>query len=284
MSAAKTCLAGLVLFSLTAAACTSDDAAEARARAEHAEARVETLGADLAEAEIALAEVQTDAEEAQEAAAELDGQLAAAQAGLHDKVLELAASNRELAALREEHDQTLWDLAILEGLFGQLEYRATPGCPLPDRELPAQDLPAAVAQTRSRIHAAAVACDWRALSELARAAGGIAYSDGAVGWRGDPVPYWLVYPEELRLIAGVLEMPFGVRESQDENGNPITVYIWPAVAMDEHRTEADWSALGAVYSAEEIARIRESGEGYAGGFVVAVRSDGTWRSALHVSV
>lgn len=245
---------------------------------------METLEADLAEAEIALTGVRADAEEAQGAAAELDDQLAAARAGLHDKVLELAASNSELAALREAHDQTLWDLAIVEGLFGQLEYRATPGCPLPDRELPAQDLPAAVAQTRSRIHAAAVACDWQALHELAREAGGIDYADGAVGWHGDPVQYWLVNPAELRLIAGILELSFGVYDGTDEDGKPITVYLWPAALLHDPLTDADWTELRQVYTEEFLAQMQELGEGYAGGFAVTIRSDGTWQSALGVSI
>ena len=118
-----------------------------------------------------------------------------------------------------------------------MEARVGFECPIPTQGLPVQALPAPVAEIRARIHAAAGACDWLELHRLAEEAGGIEYADGAVGWHGDPVPCWLTNPGELRLLAGILELSFGVLESQDAAGNPVTYYVWPAarVARSHHR-------------------------------------------------
>jgi hypothetical protein len=282
MSAARALVAGVVLFSLGAAACTSDEASEVRARADQAEARVETLEADLVEAEIALAEAQAEAAGVTAMVRRLEADLAALQGGLREKELLLATTDRALTTLQEEHQAVLGDLADLNELYYQLEARVDFDCPLPSDGLPVQALPAAVAETRTRIHAAAVACDWLELHRLAEEAGGIAYADGAVGWHGDPVPWWLTNPGEIRLLAGILELSFGTYQTTDESGNTITVYIWPAVILDEHQSEADWAELRRVYSDEEIQRIRTS-EGYLG-FAVTIRADGSWKAALHVSV
>ena len=284
MSAAKACLAGLVLFSLSAAACTSDNAAEARARAERAEARVETLGADLAETEIALAEVQADLAAATAAAGQLEADLAALQADLRERELLLAGRTQELEVAREELSAARSDAADLSAHLGQLQALSAMPCPLPSTGLPAQALPPAVAETRARIYNAAVTCDWLELHRLADEAGGIGYADGAVGWTGDPVPYWLAVPSELRLIAGMLELSFGVIESEDADGNPVTYYVWPAADAHDVITEADWAELRGVYTDEYVAQMQGWSEGYAGGFTVWIRGDGVWQFALHVSV
>ena len=57
------------------------------------------------------------------------------------------------------------------------------------------------------------------------------------------MPYWLASPGELRLLAGILEVPFGTFQTTDDAGHDITVYIWPAVTLDEHQSEADWAEL-----------------------------------------
>jgi hypothetical protein len=284
MSTAKTCLAGLVLFSLGAAACTSDGAAEARARAERAEARVETLGADLAETGIALAEVEADLEAATAAGGQLEEDLAAVQAELREKELVLAYRTREMEAAWQELAGARAEAADLSARLGQLQALSAMPCPLPSTGLPAQALPPAVAETRARIHNAAVTCDWLELHRLADEAGGIGYADGAVGWTGDPVPYWLAVPGELRLIAGMLELSFGMIESEDADGNPVTYYVWPAADAHDVVTEADWAELRGVYTDEYLAQMQDWGEGYAGGFTVWIRGDGVWQFALHVSV
>ena len=284
MSAAKISVAGLVLFALAASACSNGGAAEARARADQAEARVATLQADLVIAELATADEQAELAAVTATVRQLEEDLAAVRADLHEKELLLAGRDDELGTLRAELEAARADAADLSARLGQLQALSSLGCSLPSDGLPAQALPAAVAETRARIHAAAIGCDWLELHRLAEEAGGIAYADGAVGWDGDPVPWWLANPDELRLVAGVLEISVGVLETQDENGNPFTVYIWPAVALEEHRTQADWAELRRVYTDEYLAQIQEWGEGYAGGFVVAIREDGTWLSALHVSV
>ena len=190
-----------------------------------------------------------------------------------------------MGTLRAELEAARADAADLSARLGQLQALSSLGCPLPSDGLPAQALPAAVAETRARIHAAAIGCDWLELHRLAEEAGGIEYADGAVGWDGDPVPWWLANPDELRLVAGHPGVvgPESWRP-EDADGNPVTVYIWPAVDAYDPITEADWAELRRVYTDEYIAQMREGGEGYAGGFAVAIGEDGTWLSALHVSV
>jgi hypothetical protein len=284
MSVARLLPASLVFVLLAAAGCTPDDSAALQARAEQAEARVETLEADLAETGIALAEVQADLEFARTAGGSLEENLAAAQAELREKDLLLAGRTSELEAARQELAGARAEAADLSANLGQLQALADMPCPLASTGLPTQALPPAVAETRARIHTAAVTCDWLELHRLADEAGGIGYADGAVGWTGDPVPYWLAVPGELRLIAGMLELSFGVIESQDADGNPVTYYVWPAADAHDVITEADWAELRSVYTDEYLAQMQGWGEGYAGGFTVWIRGDGLWQVALHVSV
>ena len=211
--------------------------------------------------------------------------LAAVRADLRERELLLAGRNDEVGTLRAELEAARADAADLsERASGSCQALSSLGCPLPSDGLPAQALPAAVAETRARIHAAAIGCDWLELHRLAEEAGGIEYADGAVGWDGDPVPWWLANPDELRLVAGILELSSGVVTSEDAEGNPVTFYVWPAADAHDPITEADWAELRSLYTDEYLAQMREGGEGYAGGFTVWIGEDGTWLSALHVSV
>jgi len=161
-------------------------------------------------------------------------------------------------------------------------------CPIREESLPDQDLPEAVAATREAIYLAALYCDWAALEELAIEAGGIEYGDGAVGWVGDPVPFWRDAMGGIRegkhplwYLAGALELsPVAV----EGDGGEILFYGWPGVAYKGNPTQADWDELRALYSEETIEAFRSGGEGYAGGFVVYIGPDGTWLGALIMSV
>jgi hypothetical protein len=179
-------------------------------------------------------------------------------------------------------DRTLVDAGVFPTVNESLQ------CPMWTERLPEQDLPEEVAAAREAIYLAALYCDWGALEELAMAGGGIEYGSGALGWAGDPVPYWKRagggtegFKHPLWYLARMLELPFATVEGDD---GQILAYLWPAVAAEAHRTQADWEQLRGVYSDEAIEAFRTGHEGYAGGFVVGIRPDGTWALALVVSV
>lgn len=160
-------------------------------------------------------------------------------------------------------------------------------CPIREESLPDQDLPAPVAAAREAIYLAALYCDWYALEEMAMQAGGIGYGDSAVGWVGNPVPWWHSLDalqdgkHPLWYLAGVLELSFTAVEGA--NGQ-ISSYVWPGIVTKDDPAQADWDELRSLYSDDWIEAIRAGGEGYVGGFSVAIWPDGTWYYALIVSL
>jgi hypothetical protein len=162
-------------------------------------------------------------------------------------------------------------------------------CPTRQPSLPDQELPEVVAETRERIYLAAITCDWAALEELAMQAGGIQYGDGAIGWVGDPVPFWRDSvsgspmshgKHDLWYVAGALELPYGTMETQDAAGQEVVYYYWPGVAREG--PTANWDTLLGLYSPQQVEAFRQRGN-YVGGLYVGIAGDGTWAWALWLS-
>jgi hypothetical protein len=142
--------------------------------------------------------------------------------------------------------------------------------------LPEQDLPPAVAGVRERVFAAAVACDYQTLEEIALEKGeGFTFSYGgtesaAEFWRereeaGDAEPD----PKPMRALATILTLPY----TRNESGS----YAWPT-AYDESPTDADWQAIvdAGLYTQERIEQMKAGGTGYLG-YRTAITVDGDWQ-------
>jgi len=140
--------------------------------------------------------------------------------------------------------------------------------------LPAQDLPAAVADVRERVFDAAVACDYDTLEEIALEKGaGFTFSYGG---GEDASEYWRSVeedsseePKPMRALATILTLPF----TRNESGS----YAWPT-AYDESPTEDDWRALvdAGLYDAAVIDQMQTQGTGYLG-YRTAITADGDWQ-------
>lgn len=134
------------------------------------------------------------------------------------------------------------------------------------------DLEPAVAELRTEIMEAALACDYATLEELAMdgesqfnysfgAPGGGAFADHLRQREeaGEPVVKLLV--QMLRLPSTVLEQPEG------------DIVTWPSANSPE-ATEEDWAALEDVYTPEEIAGWRQAGSYL--GYRVGITGEGDW--------
>ncbi|MEX2323586.1 MAG: Gmad2 immunoglobulin-like domain-containing protein [Acidimicrobiia bacterium] len=137
--------------------------------------------------------------------------------------------------------------------------------PLEDQD----GLPAAVAETRAAIWAAARTCDWAALTDLAGDT--LTWSFG--GEPGDPTPQWksIEATEQPTLyMAELLTMPYGTRQTPDG-----TMYSWPsAFGLPWAEVSAAIRAeLGRIYEDSDFALWEEFGYG---GYRVGIREDGTW--------
>lgn len=142
--------------------------------------------------------------------------------------------------------------------------------------LPEQELPAAVADVRERVFAAAVACDYETLEEIALEQGeGFTFSYGGTGsaadfWRereeaGDAEPD----PKPMFALATILALP----STRNESGS----YAWPS-AYDESPTDADWQAIvdAGLYTQEQVEQMKAGGTGYLG-YRTAITVDGDWQ-------
>jgi hypothetical protein len=141
--------------------------------------------------------------------------------------------------------------------------------PLEDQD----GLPAAVAETRTAIWAAAVACDWEALADLA----GDTLSWSFGGDPGDPTPYWQdleAVEQPMLYLAELLTMDFGVIQSNDGvDGDPLAIFTWPAVhATGELDAEAT-VRLRELFGEDESAWFSDSG--YLA-YRVGIAEDGRW--------
>lgn len=133
-------------------------------------------------------------------------------------------------------------------------------------ELPAQELPTAVAEKRRAIAEAAVACDFERLEQLASDAG-FTYSYGASGGAAE---YWQsreqAGDEVLGRLLRLLALPF----TRNEAG----FYAWPS-AYTENPTSRDWDLLRGIYDRREIASFRRNGSYL--GHRIGISRDGEWQ-------
>jgi hypothetical protein len=142
--------------------------------------------------------------------------------------------------------------------------------------LPEQELPAAVAEVRERVFAAAVACDYETLEAIALERGeGFTFSYGGTEsaadfWRereeaGDAEPD----PKPMRALTAILSLPY----TRNESGS----YAWPS-AYQESPADADWRTIvdAGLYTEEQVEQMKAGGTGYLG-YRTAITADGDWQ-------
>jgi hypothetical protein len=141
------------------------------------------------------------------------------------------------------------------------------------------DLPDAVAATRDAIVAAATSCDIDALADLALL--GDSAFEYSFGPQGDPRAYWTEYEghglEPLRLLVGVLDIPYTVMEWTKDDGTVERWYVWPramATPWDEIPEEEE-EALRALVGDEAYEEYETFFGGYAGPRV-GILENGDW--------
>jgi hypothetical protein len=140
--------------------------------------------------------------------------------------------------------------------------------------LPAQDLPAEVADVRQRVFDAAVACDYDTLEQIALEKGeGFTFSYGS---GTDASAHWQEVeqaaaesPLPMRALATILTTPY----TRNESGS----YAWPT-AYSENPTDAAWQELvdSGLYPEDDVEQMRTQGVGYLG-YRTAITPDGDWQ-------
>lgn len=172
-------------------------------------------------------------------------------------------------------DQIVADLEVLRvGSASSDPHADTGACSAEGHPFPPESqegLPLQVAETRSAIVEAAVACDEERLAELAGET--FTYSFGG----GDDFAGFLRRGEErtprpLRYLVELLDRPYETIEVQGQ-----TQYVWPsAFAYDnwDEVPEADREALEPLYDEEDFARFARFG-GYTG-YRIGISADGRW--------
>jgi hypothetical protein len=133
-------------------------------------------------------------------------------------------------------------------------------------DLPADPaLPAAVADVRSEVAAAAVACDYDRLQELGLAQDGFTYSYGGETSAAD---HWAGAEERgeevMRILVETLR-----QDGHLYQGN----WVWPSAYADRP-TAADWEALSGLYPADRLTSWREQGQFL--GYRVGISPAGDW--------
>jgi hypothetical protein len=148
-----------------------------------------------------------------------------------------------------------------------------PGCSATGEELPASvELPQPVAETRTGILEAAVTCDFDRLASLAGE--DFTYSFGG---GDDPAAYWSdaerAGDDLLAILVQVLGMSHGELDTALPSGEETRLYYWPS-AFGADPTEEQWKEVAALYTAEEIAAMKDFG-GYVG-YRVGITASGEW--------
>lgn len=137
-------------------------------------------------------------------------------------------------------------------------------------ELPAQELPPAVADKRAAIAQAAMACDYEALEALA----GDDRFTFSFGASNDAADFWRsredAGEEVLSTLVRLLALPF----TRSEAGGDGRLYAWPS-AHTENPTSRDWKLLRGIYDRGEIESFQRMGSYL--GYRVGIDGDGEWR-------
>jgi hypothetical protein len=128
------------------------------------------------------------------------------------------------------------------------------------------ELPEAVAVVRTQIAAAAQACDYDRLQQLALAQDGFTYSYGGETSASD---YWAGAEERGEQVMKILV------ESLRQTGHLFQGnWVWPT-AYSDTPTDADWSALSGLYPADQLTSWREQGQFL--GYRVGITPAGDWQ-------
>lgn len=134
-------------------------------------------------------------------------------------------------------------------------------------------LPAAVAEVRDAIAAAATDCDFERLEELAADRFTYSFGDG-----GSPAAHWRRQeaegrpPEPLRFLVELLDRLHGTVESEGS-----TTYVWPSAFAHDDWADvpaADRDALRPLYGEEDFEFFERFG-GYVG-YRVGITEGGDW--------
>ena len=149
---------------------------------------------------------------------------------------------------------------------------------------PGVALPAAVAATRTKVRAAASACDFDGLAALARANPSFVAELPGV----DLADQWRFADARgnqfMRAVAGLVDLVPRRTDSSIKAGSPS--WVWPSFAFDDPKTklvDADFATLDRVFGAGYGARFRgeyrkatlaDLAESYIGGLFVEIRADG----------
>lgn len=132
-------------------------------------------------------------------------------------------------------------------------------------------LPAAVAETRGEVFAAAASCDWGRLDRVLGT--DFSYSFGAFD---DPIGYWQELEQQgdqpMRFLAELLDRPFATIASEGS-----TYYVWPsAFARDAWAevTDAEREALRPLYDDADFTAFADFGAYI--GYRVGISEAGEW--------
>ena len=143
------------------------------------------------------------------------------------------------------------------------------GLPMPPKQ---EGLPAPVADARRAIAAAAIACDYAALEELASPDLNTSFGGGGFA----NIPMWEeegTYPA-LRLLVELFGTPVATQDFEDLP----RYYVWPSAFVYDSWEEippADLEALRTIYTDEELDEIAAFGA-YAG-WRIGITEEGVWR-------
>lgn len=163
---------------------------------------------------------------------------------------------------------------VLDAMVATLAVKAGTGCSaadLPSEPTP-QDLPEPVAETRRSIVAAATACDFDLLAEVAEAGATFTYSFGD---SGDPAAHWRreeADGDPLRVLVELLNRPSGRRSGGGE-----AQYVWPRAyaydTWDEVQPDAR-AELEPIYGPEDFENFARFGS-YSG-YRAGISAEGDW--------
>ena len=153
-------------------------------------------------------------------------------------------------------------------------------------------LDTAAASTRTDIVAAARACDYEELQELARQHGEtFAFGDRGVqrGVDVQPGVWWrdreTQGDEVMERLVVLLSLRWSTAEgltAEEAAGadQDVTVYVWPRAWNVEESEDADWKALEQIYPAVDVAGWRSGGR--YGGERVMITEQGRWLAFAQV--
>lgn len=142
--------------------------------------------------------------------------------------------------------------------------------------IPQPGLPATVADTRSAIYQAAMACDIATLDELTSGAGFTASFGG-----GNAGEHWLALEEEGRPVLLAMVQHLNQAYTAFGDGGDVVGYTWPSAFLELESPDGtglpadEYEALLELYSVDDLTEMFEVIGGYVG-YRHGIEPDGTW--------